>query len=51
MQLGYTILYVKDVKVTLAFYEAAFGLTTCFLHDGGDYGRLSVGRISRYRSF
>ena len=38
MQLGYTILYVQDVKATLAFYEAAFGLTTRFLHDSGDYG-------------
>lgn len=33
MQFGYTILYVKDVKATLAFYEAAFGLTASFLHD------------------
>ena len=43
MQFGYTILYVKDVKATLAFYEAAFGLTTRFLHDGGDYGELNTG--------
>ena len=33
MQLGYTILYVPDVPATLKFYEAAFGLTTRFLHD------------------
>lgn len=43
MQLGYTILYVPDVKATLAFYEAAFGLTTRFLHDSGDYGELNTG--------
>jgi catechol 2,3-dioxygenase-like lactoylglutathione lyase family enzyme len=40
MQLGYTILYVPDVPATLKFYEAAFGLTTRFLHEGGDYGEL-----------
>ncbi len=43
LQLGYTILYVADVKATLAFYEAAFGLTTRFAHDGGDYGELNTG--------
>lgn len=43
MQFGYTILYVPDVKATLAFYEAAFGLTTRFLHDSGDYGELETG--------
>lgn len=43
MQLGYTILYVPNVKDTLAFYEAAFGLTTKFLHDSGDYGELNTG--------
>ena len=46
MQFGYTILYVKDVKATLAFYEAALGLTTRFLHEGGDYGGLSVCQVS-----
>lgn len=43
MQLGYTILYVQDVRATLTFYEAAFGLTTRFLHDSGDYGELNTG--------
>ncbi len=43
MQLGYTILYVPDVPATLKFYEAAFGLTTRFLHEGGDYGELNTG--------
>ncbi len=43
MQLGYTILYVPDVPATLKFYEAAFGLTTRFLHEGGDYGELDTG--------
>ena len=43
MQLGYTILYVPDVPATLKFYEAAFGLTTRFLHESGDYGELDTG--------
>ncbi len=43
MQFGYTILYVPDVKATLTFYEAAFGLTTRFFHEGGDYGELDTG--------
>ena len=43
MQFGYTILYVPDVPATLKFYEAAFGLKTRFLHEGGDYGELDTG--------
>jgi len=43
MQLGYTILYVPDVPATLKFNEAAFGLTTRFLHESGDYGELDTG--------
>lgn len=43
MQLGYTILYVPDVLATLKFYEAAFGLTTRFVHECGDYGELETG--------
>ena len=43
MQLGYTILYVPDVPATLKFYEAAFGLTTRFLHESEDYGELETG--------
>jgi len=43
MQFGYTILYVPDVPATLKFYEAAFGLSTRFLHEGGDYGELETG--------
>lgn len=38
----YTILYVADVPATLAFYEAAFGLQTGFLHESG-YGELLTG--------
>lgn len=43
MQLGYTILYVQDVQATLAFYETAFGLSTRFLHESGEYGELNTG--------
>ncbi|HEX5184192.1 MAG TPA: VOC family protein [Allosphingosinicella sp.] len=43
--LGYTILYVKDVPASLAFYEKAFGLSRRFLHDedGKAYGELETG--------
>lgn len=43
MKFGYTILYVNNVALTLAFYEKAFGLKTRFLHEGGDYGELETG--------
>ncbi len=46
MQLGYTILYVSDVPATLKFYQAAFGLTTRFLHESGDYGELETGNTA-----
>ncbi len=42
MKLGYTILYVHDVPKTLAFYQAAFGFQTRFLHEGGDWGELET---------
>jgi len=40
----YTILYVQDVKATLEFFNAAFGLKTAFLHESGDYGELDTGQ-------
>lgn len=43
MTFRYTILYVDDVPATLAFYEAAFGLSIGFLHESNDYGELSTG--------
>ena len=39
----YTILYVADVAQSLAFYGAAFGFETAFLHEAGDYGALRTG--------
>lgn len=38
MQLGYTILYVEDVKRSVDFYQRAFGFMVKFVHDGGDFG-------------
>lgn len=43
MQFKYTILYVTDVKATLAFYEKAFGFRMRMLHAEGDYGELESG--------
>jgi lactoylglutathione lyase len=42
MKFGYTILYVKDVEKTVAFYEAAFGLKRKFVHESG-YGEMDTG--------
>lgn len=43
MQLAYTILYVDDVRRSVAFYERAFGLSPRFVHDSGDYGEMETG--------
>jgi lactoylglutathione lyase len=45
VSLGYVILYVEDVAASLAFYEAAFGLSKRSFHDGNgkDYGELETG--------
>lgn len=43
MRFGYTILYVNDVRESLAFYGRAFGFATKFLHDSGDFGELDTG--------
>ena len=42
MKFGYTILYVKDVERTVAFYESAFGLKRKFVHESG-YGEMDTG--------
>ncbi len=46
MRLGYTILYVPDVRAALAFYGKAFGLATRFVHESGDWGELETGSTS-----
>ena len=43
MKLGYTIIYVADVVKTIAFYEAAFGLSRRFIHESNLYGELETG--------
>lgn len=45
MKFGYTILYVRDVEKTVAFYEAAFGLTRRFIHEGG-YAEMDTGQTA-----
>ena len=43
MKFAYTIVYVADVAASLAFFEAAFGLPTRFLHESGCYGEVETG--------
>ncbi len=43
MDLGYTIVYVRDVPATVAFYERAFGLQRRFVHDSGSYAEMETG--------
>ena len=51
MKLGYTILYVASVADTIAFYEAAFGLTRAMITETGEYGELSTGETTLAFSF
>lgn len=44
MDFAYTILYVFDVAVTVAFYERAFGIEPAFVHDSGAYAELATGQ-------
>jgi lactoylglutathione lyase len=43
MKLGYTILYVKDVPRSVAFYEDALGLRRRFVHEAGMYAEMDTG--------
>jgi len=43
MELGYTILYVDDVRATLDAWTHAFGLTQRFCTPEGTYGELETG--------
>lgn len=43
MRFGYTILYVRDVAASVAFYEQAFGLARRFVHESGAYAELETG--------
>lgn len=39
-QFRYSILYVKDVKATISFYEQAFGFERIFISPDNQYGEL-----------
>ncbi len=43
MKFGYTILYVKNVPASVAFYEDAFGLQRKFVHEEGFYAEMDTG--------
>lgn len=38
----YTVLYVSNVASTVAFYEAAFGLSCRFHHESGQYAEMDT---------
>jgi len=46
VKLGYTILYVDDVRSTIDFYQAAFRLAERFVTPEGDYGELDTGETT-----
>ncbi len=46
MKFSYTILYVKDVAQSAAFYEKAFGLKQRFMHESGQYAEMETGGTS-----
>jgi lactoylglutathione lyase len=43
MRLGYTIIYVEDVRQTVEFYERCFSLKRRFVTDEGDYAEMETG--------
>jgi predicted enzyme related to lactoylglutathione lyase len=43
MKLSFIILYVKDVKSTVAFYEKAFNLKCRMFHESGQYAEMDTG--------
>lgn len=43
MKFSYTILYVKNVTESVAFYEKAFGLQQHFIHESGQYAEMETG--------
>ncbi|MBN8653196.1 MAG: VOC family protein [Cytophagales bacterium] len=46
IKFAYTILYVKDVEQSIAFYEKAFGFIRKFITPENDYGELSAGETT-----
>jgi lactoylglutathione lyase len=43
MKFSYTILYLKDVVQSVAFYEKAFGLKQQFIHESKQYAEMETG--------
>ena len=43
MRFAFTILYVENVAVTVAIWQAAFGLDVDYLHDDKIYAELNTG--------
>jgi uncharacterized glyoxalase superfamily protein PhnB len=43
MEFRWTILYVSDVKASVSFYEAAFGLTRRMITEEGGYAEMETG--------
>lgn len=43
---AYNILYVKDVKESISFYEKAFGFSQKFLTPENDYGEINTGETT-----
>lgn len=43
MKFGNTTIYVSDVPATVAFYEAAFGLSCRFVHESKRYAEMETG--------
>ena len=46
MNLGYVIIYVKDVLATVNFYEKAFGLKPRFLHESNAFAEMETGQTA-----
>jgi len=46
IKFAYTILYVKDVKKSIGFYEKAFGFKSKFITPDNSYGELTTGDIT-----
>jgi len=41
LRLGYTVIFVPDVRKTVAFYEAAFGLRLRYLNPTSQYNAIA----------
>ncbi len=46
MHLGYIIIYVEDVPITISFYEKAFGLNLRFIHQSNQYAEMETGQTT-----